>query len=187
MPERAVPRGARGRRRSSPGTLLAKTAARGGRHAGHHRRSAARHGDLRGAAAARPGHDGRGGRHRPARRAEARQAASIYVAAGGRGGQADRARRSSTSCRRASTCACTTGDRVKEGDPLVVGPLVPHDILKISGIEAVQDYLVQRGAGGLPQPARGHRRQAHRDHRRADAAQGEGRRRAATRACCRAA
>ena len=32
-----------------------------------------------------------------------------------------------------------------------------------------------RGAERLPQPARGHRRQAHRDHRRADAAQGEGR------------
>ncbi len=36
-----------------------------------------------------------------------------------------------------------TGDYVKEGDPLVDGPLVPHDILRISGIEAVQDYLVR--------------------------------------------
>jgi DNA-directed RNA polymerase subunit beta' len=36
-----------------------------------------------------------------------------------------------------------TGDYVKEGDPLVVGPLVPHDILRISGIEAVQNYLVR--------------------------------------------
>ncbi len=36
-----------------------------------------------------------------------------------------------------------TGDRVKEGDPLVYGPLVPHDILQISGIEAVQHYLVR--------------------------------------------
>ena len=36
-----------------------------------------------------------------------------------------------------------TGDRVKEGDRLVFGPLVPHEILKISGIEAVQKYLVQ--------------------------------------------
>jgi DNA-directed RNA polymerase subunit beta' len=36
-----------------------------------------------------------------------------------------------------------TGDRVKEGDPLVYGPLVPHDILLISGIEAVQNYLVR--------------------------------------------
>jgi DNA-directed RNA polymerase subunit beta' len=36
-----------------------------------------------------------------------------------------------------------TGDYVKEGDALVVGPLVPHDILRISGIEAVQTYLVK--------------------------------------------
>jgi DNA-directed RNA polymerase subunit beta' len=36
-----------------------------------------------------------------------------------------------------------TGDFVKAGDPLVVGPLVPHDILRISGIEAVQHYLVR--------------------------------------------
>ena len=68
-----------------------------------------------------------------------------------------------------------TGDYVKEGDPLVDGPLVPHDILRISGIEAVQDYLVREVQTRLPQPARGHRRQAHRDHRLADAPQGEGR------------
>src|SRR5437764_2603951 len=36
-----------------------------------------------------------------------------------------------------------TGDRVKEGDRLVFGPLVPHEILKISGVEEVQKYLVQ--------------------------------------------
>jgi len=36
-----------------------------------------------------------------------------------------------------------TGDYVKEGDPLVDGPLVPHDILRISGTEAVQNYLVR--------------------------------------------
>src|SRR5207302_8281635 len=36
-----------------------------------------------------------------------------------------------------------TGDYVKEGDPLVDGPLVPHDILRISGTEAVQAYLVR--------------------------------------------
>jgi DNA-directed RNA polymerase subunit beta' len=36
-----------------------------------------------------------------------------------------------------------TGDYVKAGDPLVDGPLVPHDILRISGIEAVQGYLVR--------------------------------------------
>jgi DNA-directed RNA polymerase subunit beta' len=36
-----------------------------------------------------------------------------------------------------------TGDYVREGDPLVDGPLVPHDILRISGGEAVQNYLVR--------------------------------------------
>jgi DNA-directed RNA polymerase subunit beta' len=36
-----------------------------------------------------------------------------------------------------------TNDYVKEGDPLVDGPLVPHDILRISGAEAVQNYLVR--------------------------------------------
>src|SRR5262249_31056914 len=35
------------------------------------------------------------------------------------------------------------GDRVKKGDRLVFGPLIPHEILKISGPEAVQHYLVQ--------------------------------------------
>jgi DNA-directed RNA polymerase subunit beta' len=36
-----------------------------------------------------------------------------------------------------------TNDYVREGDPLCDGPLVPHDILRISGIEAVQQYLVR--------------------------------------------
>jgi len=35
-----------------------------------------------------------------------------------------------------------TGDRVKAGDALVRGPLVPHDILRVSGVEAVQQYLL---------------------------------------------
>ncbi|MGI9458037.1 MAG: DNA-directed RNA polymerase subunit beta' [Aeoliella sp.] len=36
-----------------------------------------------------------------------------------------------------------TGDLVKAGDSLVDGPLVPHDILRISGEEAVQQYLTR--------------------------------------------
>jgi DNA-directed RNA polymerase subunit beta' len=36
-----------------------------------------------------------------------------------------------------------TNDYVREGDPLVDGPLVPHDILRISGADAVQSYLVR--------------------------------------------
>jgi DNA-directed RNA polymerase subunit beta' len=34
------------------------------------------------------------------------------------------------------------GDRVISGDALVRGPLVPHDILRVSGNEAVQQYLL---------------------------------------------
>ncbi len=34
------------------------------------------------------------------------------------------------------------GDEVRAGDPLVDGPLVPHDILRIKGDDAVQDYLL---------------------------------------------
>jgi len=45
--------------------------------------------------------------------------------------------------RRSKPLRVHTGDYVKEGDPLVDGPLVPHDILRISGIEAVQAYLVR--------------------------------------------
>ena len=86
--------------------------------------------------------------------------------AGGRRTASRSARSASIRCRRASTCASTPATASRKATALVFGPLVPHEILKISGIEAVQNYLVQRGAGGLPQPARGDRRQAHRDHRR---------------------
>ena len=34
------------------------------------------------------------------------------------------------------------GDEVNAGDPLVAGPLVPHDILRIRGEEALQEYLL---------------------------------------------
>ena len=34
------------------------------------------------------------------------------------------------------------GDFVARGDPLVDGPRVPHDILKVLGVEALSDYLV---------------------------------------------
>ncbi|MFI4912634.1 MAG: DNA-directed RNA polymerase subunit beta' [Sedimentisphaeraceae bacterium JB056] len=35
-----------------------------------------------------------------------------------------------------------TGDKVMAGDPLTQGPLVPHDILRIRGEEALQAYLL---------------------------------------------
>ncbi len=34
------------------------------------------------------------------------------------------------------------GDFVRPGDPLVDGPRVPHDILKVLGVEALSEYLV---------------------------------------------
>jgi DNA-directed RNA polymerase beta' subunit len=37
----------------------------------------------------------------------------------------------------------TAGSTVREGDPLVDGPLVPHDILRIKGEEELQKYLLQ--------------------------------------------
>lgn len=35
-----------------------------------------------------------------------------------------------------------SGDHVRAGQALIDGPLVPHDILRVSGEEAVQDYLL---------------------------------------------
>jgi len=38
---------------------------------------------------------------------------------------------------------CHTGDTVEAGDALTEGPLVPHDILRIKGEEALQRYLLR--------------------------------------------
>ena len=35
------------------------------------------------------------------------------------------------------------GKRVRKGEPITDGALNPHDVLRISGVEAVQDYLTQ--------------------------------------------
>ena len=78
------------------------------------------------------------------------------------------------------------GDRVKAGDALVRGPLVPHDILRVSGEEAVQQYLLHEIQNVYRVAARGNRRQAHRNRRRADAPQGPRRRRRRHRPAARA-
>ena len=49
----------------------------------------------------------------------------------------------STSSRTASTSASTPATTSRPATPLVDGPLVPHDILRISGEEAVQQYLLR--------------------------------------------
>src|SRR5690606_32072925 len=35
-----------------------------------------------------------------------------------------------------------TGDSVEAGDPLIRGPLIPHDILRIKGEESLYQYLL---------------------------------------------
>ena len=79
------------------------------------------------------------------------------------------------------------GDFVRAGEALVDGPLVPHDILRISRRRGGAAVPGPRNPERLSQPARRNRRQAHRDHRRADAAQGEDRNAGRHDACCRAA
>ncbi len=81
-------------------------AARSGRHPGHHRRSAARHRNLRGPQAARARRHGRGRRPRPPGRKTPRQTLDPDPAASTT--RASRsARRRSIWCRTASTCAST--------------------------------------------------------------------------------
>ena len=69
------------------------------------------------------------------------------------------------------------GDFVRAGEALVDGPLVPHDILAHLGRRGRAAVPGPRNSERLSQPARRNRRQAHRDHRRADAAQGADRKR----------
>jgi DNA-directed RNA polymerase subunit beta' len=40
-----------------------------------------------------------------------------------------------------------TGDYIEAGDPLIEGPLVPHDILRIKGEEALQVYMLAEVQG----------------------------------------
>ena len=40
-----------------------------------------------------------------------------------------------------------SGDRVQAGQPLVEGPLIPHDILRISGEDELQNYLLREVQG----------------------------------------
>ena len=53
------------------------------------------------------------------------------------------------------------GKPVEKGQPSPTAPCIPQDILRISGVEAVQDYLVQSVQAVYRQQGRGHQRQAH--------------------------
>ena len=66
------------------------------------------------------------------------------AAASGRSSSAAKAASSaSTSSPHGKHLRVHAGDRVRAGEALVDGPLVPHDILRISGEEAVQHYLLR--------------------------------------------
>ena len=46
------------------------------------------------------------------------------------------------------------GQVLEAGDELTEGSINPHDLLKIKGVRAVQDYMIQRGTACLPSPGR---------------------------------
>ena len=97
-----------------------------------------------------------------------------------------RLRRSrSTRSRKRSRLLVGDGDHVEVGQQLTQGTPDPQDVLRILGVRKAQEHLVDEVQAGLPQPGRGDPRQAHRDHRAADAAPGHGDRVRATPTCCR--
>ena len=66
------------------------------------------------------------------------------------------------------------GEVIEPGTQLTEGPLDPKEVLEIQGSASVPAVPGRPGAGGVPLPGGGHPRQAHRDDRPADAAQGAG-------------
>ena len=64
------------------------------------------------------------------------------------------------------------GDFVRRGDPLVDGPRVPHDILKVLGCGGAVRLSGERNPGRLSAAGREDQRQAHRGDRSPDAAEG---------------
>jgi len=63
------------------------------------------------------------------------------------------------------------GDYVKKGQQLTEGPVDPHEFWTSAARRNCRN-IWSRSAGGLPPARRDDQRQAHRDHRAADAAQG---------------
>ena len=56
----------------------------------------------------------------------------------------DDGERASTSSRATPTSTCRRGERVRAGDPLIDGPINPHDVLAILGEKELQRYLVDK-------------------------------------------
>ena len=124
-------------RQITAGTLLAKTPREVVRHAGHHRRSAARDRDLRGSQAEGAGRHRRDRRHASSCSSEKRRGKRTIIVRSESGIEREHLVPHGKHLR------VHAGDCVRAGDALVDGPLVPHDILRISGEEAVQQYLLR--------------------------------------------
>ena len=65
------------------------------------------------------------------------------------------------------------GDRVRAGEALMDGPLNPHDILRVLGMQSLAGVSRERNSGGLSSAGCEHQRQAHRSDCSSDAALGE--------------
>ena len=118
---------------------------RGVQDARHHRRSAARGRAVRGAPAEGPGDDLRDRRHRAVRRHQARQARDLrrHVRVQGRSVVVDETQEPQLyEVPAGKHLRVHEGDRVRAGDRLTEGPVNPHDILRIKGPRAVQEYLL---------------------------------------------
>ena len=68
------------------------------------------------------------------------------------------------------------GERVRAGEPLIDGPINPHDVLQVLGREGAAALPGRQDPGGLPLPVGDHQRQALRGDRAPDDALGEDRR-----------
>ena len=82
--------------------------------------------------------------------------------------------RRSTRSASARACWSTTATTSRSASSSPQGTPDPQEVLRILGVRKAQEHLVDEVQAGLPQPGRGDPRQAHRDHRAADAAPGHG-------------
>ena len=90
-----------------------------------------------------------------------------------------------TRCQAAPGCWSATASYVEVGQQLVDrAPPTRSEVLRILGVRAPSRRTWSTRSGGLPQPGRVDPRQAHRDHRPADAAPGHGHRVRRRQRCC---
>ncbi len=123
-----------GRRRGLPRRYPCQDPARNHAHQGHHRRSAPRRRALRSPQAARNRHH-LGNRWCGEVRRSRKGQRKIYVTA-------DNGEEKEYSVPRGIHVNVQEGERLKAGEPLMDGPLNPHDILAVLGEKELQGYLV---------------------------------------------